>query len=517
MSKMTLRSSKKSYQPISVKKSRKNFQSPLSPSRGTFKTVPSFDTDSIYQSIDISEFSQISMADILKNAFMTVDKSKGFDRFFNLVETKIDLIEKFQLSGYNFNKDLIYPATLINIMTRLNNLKISNFDIKLDEPDLYTGYGSKNGKKYVLTIFDTIGIKALFLIYHDNVLYLSPLNIRNTRDIIRKNILIDLDIHFIAKNNRDLRKKFNVKSNINSINIDASLYDIVVITEGHDSFLRNPNNIQIHLNNFNNEINYKSSILVNNKISGSRNGHMISVNKCYDYTIVNTTWKPLNTYNIESFIPGNKKFYYINSVNRTLNEVSSHDVISQNLEYYYSHFIDQMNIYISIENMHFYTSKHKQKYTGGVGSVDIDYSKAIPPVSVCSGIYFPHNLHGFCWFSSVINSLFFADDISIIFLNRAVRNMDKTLEYIKYFYDSGYITFNIDNELDLKEFTKHLIYLFTYVYTSFSILSKNQLNRIKNKRKWFEIYNKILNEYYHYIYIYIIVLSKTMRIDYATI
>jgi hypothetical protein len=89
--------------------------------------------------------------------------------------------------------------------------------------------------------------------------------------------------------------------------------------------------------------------------------------------------------------------------------------------------------------------------------------------------------------------------------------MDKTLEYIKDFYDTSYKTFDINDQQHLKEFSKHLIHLFAFVYCSFSILSKNQLNRVANKRKWKDIYDKITGEFYEYIYVFIIALSKTIK------
>ena len=503
------------YEPIKRNKyvSRQRLQSPLSPAIGTFQTVPSYKSVSSYNSFDITGFSQIEMAHTLKNMFMVVDKDSTFDKFFSLIDTKSDLIQKFDLAAYNFNKDLIYPATLINIMSRVNHLDISDYETMKDNPDIYSNYGSKRTKNYLFTIFDTIGIKVLYLISHNNKFYLSPLNIRNTRDILRKrtsaiNTQLD-DPNYIQKNNRDLRKKFGIKD-INSVELDATTYDVVMITEAFHVFIMNPNNIQVSLHNFDKQEDHKSSMLTNNVIAGPKQGHIISVNKCYNYTIVNTTWKPLYTYSIDSFTPGVKKFYHIHKVQHTLNEVPVSLVQSANLEYYYSHFVSQANIYITLDNIHLYSSKHKSQI-GGTFGTPINHERAIPEVSVCSDIYFPHNLHGFCWFSSLINALFYTDDISVIFLNKAIRHMEATLEYIKDFYDHGYKTFDISN---LKEFTKHLIYLFTFIYTSFSILSKNQLQRIKNKRKWFEIYNKILTEYYQYIYVYIIVLSKTTHVEY---
>jgi hypothetical protein len=487
--------------------------SPLSPAHGSLKTIPSLKNEMSVET-NISNFNQIEMANKLKTMFMLVNSDYNFDLFFKLTETKIDLINKFDLAYYNYNKALLFPTTIINIMSRLNNLQIANLDINSKQPDLYKGYGSSRTQNYVLTIFDTIGVKVLYLINSKGFLYLSPLNIRNARDIIRKRTssTTDLDsLPFINKNNRDLRKKFNITINSNETNIDASSYDIIMITEGFHVFLQNKNNIVVKLNNFDNKRDYKSSILINNKLNQKKEGHIISVNKCYNYTLVNTTWKPFYTYNI-NFVPGAKCFYYINDVDKSLNETTSKIIQENNLEYYYSHFTDKMTIYLALENIHLFSNSPNISRTLQGGSMRIAHSKAIPEVSVCSDIYFPTNLYGYCWFSSIINSIFYADDIAVVFLNRTVKNMDKTLEYVKNFYVSGYQTFDINNKEALKEFTKYLINLFTYIYCSFSILSKNQLHKIQHKIKWLEAYNKITNEYYDYIFVYIIVLSKTMKI-----
>jgi hypothetical protein len=260
------------------------------------------------------------------------------------------------------------------------------------------------------------------------------------------------------------------------------------------------------LSNFDYRNSHKSSILKKNGVAKLKTSHLISVNKCYNYNIVNTTWKPFFTYTIDNFIPGTQAFYNIDA-NEILNETTEKDIRANELECYYSHFVSQSDIYVTLHNNHFFSSKYDFDTSINGGS----YSQTLPTVSTCYDIYFPNNLDGFCWFSSIVNSLFYADDISTIFLNKTVKHMDKTLEYIKDFYDTKYETFDINDQQHLKEFSKHLIHLFTFVYCSFSILSKNQLNRIANKRKWTDIYTKVTGEYYEYIYVFIIALSSTVK------
>jgi hypothetical protein len=480
--------------------SRNSPLSSLSPNKGTYDTLEDvYDDDS-----NILTINEIENANKLKILFMDIDKELFFERFEKYYENKLDLIQNknYYLAPYNFKKDLIHPTTIINIMSRLKNLNIHKYDTIRDNPDIYNNYGSNALINYLLTIFDTLNIKVLYLINHDNTLYLSPLNIRNTRDAVRKNIFIET-IEYIKKNNKDLHKKFHTKQN--RILIDAKSYDMIIMMEAFHVYLLHKNNIKVELSNFDINQNHKASMLRNNNNKTSE-GHIISINKCNNYTILNTTWKPFNIYNIDNFHTGTKRFYHIDEVTNFLNEVSIADIEKYNLEYYFSHFMDKISINKTL-NIHLFTSKFD--YSGG--SLLVKHSKTIPEVSVCADIYFPQNLHGFCWFASIVNSLFFADDISVIFLNKAVLHIDRSLEYIKSFYDINYKTFDINNTTQLKDFTKHLIYLFTYIYCSFSVLSKNKINNIKEKQKWYNAYIKITDTYYDYIYIYIIVLSTTMK------
>lgn len=482
----------------------------MSPTIGTFRTLAQ-SPDETSEITDIN-FSEIESAHTIKQLFMTADKEQAFNVFDRVSLQNNNLIYDYDLALHNFHKDLMYPATLINIMSKFNNLQIDDYKIN-EESGIYKSYASYQITSYLFTIIDTICIKALFLIYDKKVLYLSPLNIRNARNSVRKSLfkstktsILD-DKKFIEKNNRDLRKKYRIDLQINSIDIDANEYDIIIITQSFDTFQSNPNNIGVRLNNFDLKTNHKSSILKNNSnyLVGNNINHIISLNKCNNYTILNTTWKPFNIYNIE-FIPGSEKFYYINNNTNNLVEVTEDEIISDNLDFYHADFYVQKTSYYSLANLHFFTCKSKHMI-GGYAA--IEHSKTIPEVSLCSDIHFPHNFHAFCWFSSIINGLFFADDISTVFLNKCLRNMDKTLEYIKEFYYKNYKTFSIDID-HLKECNIHLIYLFTFIYSSFSVLSKNQLNRVRNKKKWYDIYNKIVNEYYLYVYVFIIVLSKVV-------
>jgi len=74
--------------------------------------------------------------------------------------------------------------------------------------------------------------------------------------------------------------------------------------------------------------------------------------------------------------------------------------------------------------------------------------------------------------------------------------MDNTLNFFKDFYSGEkYKHLDFKNQKELKKILKHLIYLMSFIYCSYSILSKNHLDdRITNKKKWYEIYQQITNE-----------------------
>jgi hypothetical protein len=507
-----------------AKKSKpKNSRSPNS-----ISSVKSYGSVS-YSPDDTGIDQQFDMANQIKELYMKVNIDRANDIFYHLVENKIDFLDRtrFDLSAYNFQKDLMYPATLINIMTRLSNLKIlsyipKTYTIKDVQSDIYKTYTSdevQNYINYILSIFDTMGIKVLYLICNDNKYYLSPLNIRYLRDNIRKNnINTDhMDLTFIKSNNKELRQKFNIQRG-NTISIDASSYDVIITSAAFTEFTKNINNIIVNINHTE-FMHHKSSILGSNQFikkilrPSHDDSHLISLNKCYNYMMVNTTWSPFNIYQVENFVPGVERYYYFDEDNNVINEINLSDIHKNNTTVYYSHYkVDRYFDLTFYNNIHFFTAKRRSDSLSKHSRTrNTENTMMIPEVSVCADMYFPDNNYGFCWFSCIINSLFYADDISTIFLNKAVGQMDKTLEYIKGFYDKGYQTFDMQSSRDLKKFVIHLIRLFTFIYCSFSILSKNQIDRIRNKQKWLEIYNHVTGDYYLYIYVFMIALSKVIK------
>lgn len=507
--KMSKRTYSPTYEPLSSQSREKKLSklSFLTASPGSFQSIDTPVTSpKRHNKIDISDLDQIAMANKLKALFM---KNKGaFNEVPYPQKANDGILHKFNISKQDFQKNLVNPTTLLNIMTRLEHLRIGSMVANENSSHLYKTYSSSKCINHILNIVDTIGIKVLYLINHNNTLYLSPLNIRYARDFIRKisdKKYTDINkkfanVEFMTHINDDLSEKFKTTD---AAEVDASAYDIIMMTSSFEAFEATTNKVSVNLIKFDMKDDYKSSIL--DETSQDDVGHLISFNKCYNYTMVNTSWRPFNIYSIDNFMPGKKTFYYIDS-NKNLKEVSEEDAKSK--KYYFSHFVQQYTFYVSLNNMHFFSSSISDQSSVSVGG-GITHLQTIPEVSVCSDVYFPNNKHGFCWFAAIINSFFFADDISIKILDRSVSHMQKTLNYVENFYDRP---FYLIKPKDMKIYIQHVTKLFTYIYCSFSMLSKNQLNMLKNQGRWYNIYRKITEEYYNMIYVFLIICSKRLLV-----
>ena len=416
-------------------------------------------------------------------------------------------LKKYYL--YKKEKQLLFPTTLLDFMSLVNNLKLSAIDSKN-----YKAYQNEI-LAYFLTIIDTINIKVLYLISEGEHYYLSPLNLKSFRTKIRKQQtnIDDRDYvpKYIDRLNKQLTKQFIYQKTNDLYKIDASLYDFVFISSSFKKF-----NIfyyfykyKVILNNIDLKQHYKASILRNTN-------HAISINKCNQYNILNTTWKPFNIYNFTGLkdyngisIENNKIYYF--DENERIDPEKKYD-------YYYLKHAVEPSFNTSTFTIHLYSNRASLKtkiYKQLEGGTKHEIIQRIPEVSVCSDVFFPNNLYDFCWFSSIINSLFYTDDISAIFLNKSIRNMDKTLKFLNDIHvDEQYKTINFKDQNELKKILKHIIYIMSFIYCSYSILSKNQLDeRITNKKKWYEIYQTITNkETYKIIAEIILYLSNIRKI-----
>ena len=439
---------------------------------------------------DIKKFRQPTeqreLAQMLKDYYLDNDPNKTQELINDkddIDENQLDFFQKFNINlEEDYIKQLLFPSTLLQFMSLINNLQDESFSKKNYGTDQLTILS------YFLTIVDTINIKILYVICDGDNYYLSPLNIKRIRTQIRKKT-VNLNTANIYELNQELArqyKEFKINSNYK---IDASLYDFVFISSSFNSFNTTTNKLQVFLSNINLKQHYKASILGNTN-------HAISINKCNQYNILNTTWKPFNIYNITNFEDydlyiDKQNVYFVDEPDST-----------KEYEYYYLKHKICLLFEISFFTINLYSNRASLKtkiYKQIEGGTKHEIQKNIPDDSECSKIFFPNNLYGFCWFSSIINSLFYTDDIAAIFLNKSIRNMDKTLKFFNDFYvGEQYKTINLEDQKELKKILKHVIYLMSFIYCSYSILSKNQLDeRITNKKKWYEIYQTIIEKKTH--------------------
>jgi len=425
---------------------------------------------------------QIELAEKLKNYYLDNDPNVTWDTIFDQSDKNKDFFLKFNLDIIPdiYYKRLLFPSTLLQFMSLINNLKLSEIASNKYDAHQYEILS------YFFTIIDTININVLYVICDGDNYYLSPLNIKRIRTQLRKQTF-DTTFYNIYDINIELERQYiDFKDKTNYV-IDASKYDFVFISNSFKFFSESKNKLQVFLSNINLTNDYKASILRNNS-------HVISINKCNKFNVLNTTWKPFNIFNITNFEDYD---FYIDK-NRILYYVDEPEPTKESEYYYLKHKIDR-NFEYSLYTINLYSNRASLRskiYKQINGGTKHEIQQNIPDDSECSKIFFPNNLYGYCWFSSIINSLFYTDDIAAIFLNKSIRNMDNTLKFFNDFYiGEQYKMIDYTDQKELKKILKHVIYLMSFIYCSYSILSKNQLDeRITNKKKWYEIYKIITNE-----------------------
>ena len=193
--------------------------------------------------------------------------------------------------------------------------------------------------------------------------------------------------------------------------------------------------------------------------------------------VVNTTWEKSLTYFIKDFelFPKTTCFYHFDRDHYI--ELSASQLKDFEELYYQLPFIN------SYELSSFGVLIPSKSYYGGT---------KLPDDDKCKDIFFEINRRGTCWFTSLINVMFFSDDVSSLCLNQSMKAMSKTIKYIDKF-----VFTNKDKPLDKinnRNHVNHIFYLISFMYSSYYILAKDRFDEeVKNKKKWYEIMNKIAN------------------------
>lgn len=252
-------------------------------------------------------------------------------------------------------------------------------------------------------------------------MYLSPLNLRTIRNIIRKNGEYN---DLVENPNPSLRNFFHkqLSGNHGLSKIDTSEYDIVFITSGSQNFIEKEDKIKIELINFDEQRDYKASLLKKQITPNIREdmGHIISLNKCGEYTVVNTTYAPFNKYHINSFVPGSNKIFYTDE-NQNLIETDANFITTKKEGYYTANYIPQTIFKKTFDNIHMFSNRQTlaKKVYKNINGGNSNTSRQISRNSECFGTQFQHNDRDFCWFSSIVNSFFFQTTYPLYFSTKA--------------------------------------------------------------------------------------------------
>lgn len=212
----------------------------------------------------------------------------------------------------------------------------------------------------------------------------------------------------------------------------------------------------------------------------------MSISRCNDKNIINSTWEDSSTYYIEDekldILPITPKHYmFSNSDYKILSESDVDEKLKESEEngtFIYSFPFDSDNIFKSFAL--FVPSKTKSAGT------------IIPDNDKCKDIFFEINRKGTCWFTSLINVMFFSDDVSSLCLYQSMKAMPKTIKYINRYVHSN-------EEPSIKKFNprqhvNHIFYVITFMYSSYYILSKDKFETdVKHKKKWYKIMAKMSN------------------------
>lgn len=390
-----------------------------------------------------------------------------------------------------------YSGDIIKILSILDNRFIDYVDKYDKDKLLLENYrcGSTHFNIFLYNFLDLIDIKCLYICYHNGKNYLSPLNDKKFKDFIQlkenltyDNILNDDIIktkyyNAIKKALDNVYQKFE-KVFTNKLKIHCSLFDIVIKHNVFNFDIEFNDLIEVKLLELTNN-NYKTSIICNNS-------HVISILKCNNKILFNPAFssETINkNYRIYDYVPLKNNFYDLDkdsftNIYHSLKKIEITDDIDiktlYNSQFYNG---NSSSIYaFTGDNLHFFSNRHNllknKPYIGGKGNID------------CPPLYIQDNDKGFCWYLSIISSLFYSDDISIILLNKSIRYIYKNIDNI--------INYNIlINELKLKkiiDYSKYdidlkiiinfIIYTNIFLYTSYATIIKNKTNYITNKNKW---------------------------------
>jgi hypothetical protein len=443
-------------------------------SYNTLNTINSIEKKSLKSEKDIGSFDYIKF--IEKNFFLKLNNLALED-----LSSYINL--------YNLNRIYkLYPAI------RKNSYGIFSYLFILDIISYYKQYtndidfSTEIWVDTLLYYIDLINLKTLYIETNGKEkYYLSPLNNRRFRTSVIK-IKLDDDTYINEKINLKINSIIDEFKNNGSIIKDCNDYDIVIVTSHY-----NYGNLkyEIELMNFDKNKDFNSCILLSTN-NPNDTSHIISITKCNDNFVLNTTWSEYNTKKVNNFYPFMNKNFILKD-----KSYLSQNSDDENENYKYNTKLITTNYILEIfYNIYFFSNKINNKdyktLSFGGDNYNITDEK-------CLNIMNTINDDGFCWLSSIINSLCYSDKTSILIYKKSERFIKKIITYIQNFIVYKYY-------LDLDAVLAHNYYhiLSLYIHSSYYLLKTNKLD-INEMKKFAKKMELIIDNYYLIIlYSYII-------------
>lgn len=138
------------------------------------------------KSSSVEELNQLELANNIKNKFFVIDIIKSSAKL-KLYKSKYlettSIVIKNALIFRNFEKSIMSPLIIINILSKLDNISIVDKTVR-KMYNLYQNYGNLNYINFLLTFLDTLNINVLYIISNNNEYYISPLNNKKFRRLL---------------------------------------------------------------------------------------------------------------------------------------------------------------------------------------------------------------------------------------------------------------------------------------------------------------------------------------------
>ena len=512
------------HKSLSLKRKIPNLQK-LNKSMKSIKNNPTKPTSINYINDDKYKLYDDNYKKVISARSKSLTVSKSISSAINLEEE--DIIDNLK----SYMDKYFYPGNIIRYLSMLDK-RFCDFNETCDygrfkKEDDYK-CGSIHNNIFLYNFLQIIDVKCLYICFHNGKHYISPLNdkvflsfIQTKSNLPYDNMLDNPEINkkyydtILSSLNKTFEKfkKIFYNSETHKLEIPCQLYDLVIKHNMFNYDIEINAMLEVKLLGINNK-NFISSIINNNS-------HSISVIKLNDKKYFNPAYENGITekYRMYEYTPLFNQNYYLkkdsfSNTEHELNKINIKDIekiedIKGVRELYNSRFMYSLNksIYAYTgDNLHLFSNRHplrklkKYKVVNGGSSLKNNIS-----------LYIPSNRNGFCWYLSIISSIFYADEISTIMLNKSIRYIKRSIDLlIKYAAEletvrnETLINYNRFNK-DKTNIINMLIYINIFVYTSYALIVKNKFHEITDKKNWILCLNslfeneKIINYWNNYL------------------